>query len=306
MKNLFLSICKTFLIMYYKKFLFYFVVSVIVIVPSSCGMSAGSQKTEKSDAEQAELKGAVRQTIDKYYVATTDSFQQVSKGKLESVYSFVYNKEGNIEESIGKLSYGDNAWISIKSVYTYGNNGKKTVIAKYDANGNPDSKEIFEYDSKGNLSKISVYNAYDVLQRESGYVYDVRNNMIEFHQSGEWGLHGFFKYDENNNCIEKTYYNPDGGLREISTLKYNDKGKIIEQQAFNADAVLVSTTTFVYDKNGNNTEMQLQTTVASDFNVNERYEYQFDKNGNWIVKTTYDSKSNKIKSITEREITYYE
>ena len=73
-----------------------------------------------------------------------------------------------------------------------------------------------------------------------------------------------------------TYYNEDGEIFITTKNKYNEDGDITE---------------FTFSK--------------VDFEVVTKHQYnEYDKLNNWILRTNY--KDDKLSSITEREIEYYE
>ena len=96
------------------------------------------------------------------------------------------------------------------------------------------------------------------------------------------------------------------------TIVHNKKGQIVSIQ--NGDNKELCTVK--YGKTGIPTKIKNgyadmfgqindQIQIPDEESVVFNFEYEYDKKGNWIKRTEYDG-SNKVFSITERKIQYYE
>ena len=119
----------------------------------------------------------------------------------------------------------------------------------------------------------------------------------------KWRNMGANQYDEDGNEIEQSYYNENGELEWKEKSKYDEEGNKTEESSYNEDEKIRFKRKYQYDEDGNEIE-QSYYYADGELGGKEKYQYQYDKLKNWIVNTTYVD--DKISSITEREIEYYE
>jgi YD repeat-containing protein len=183
--------------------------------------------------------------------------QEDLNGSVKSVVSAVYN----LTDSFGEIKKGD---------------FKGGVELKFDQFGN--YLECIYFDSVWIITD-SIKADYDWRN------YQVSLTSIEYLNSGKsdkshqigWRDYKVFKFNDDWNCIEKTYYKEDGKVSRKTINKYNDLGQLIEEiDVF--DGELSSRTTYEYDNNGNLLE-----------------EKTFNDKGVIRRSFAYDNDNNKIK-----------
>ena len=93
----------------------------------------------------------------------------------------------------------------------------------------------------------------------------------------KYGNNQSLVFDEAGNQTENNTYNSDGSLDIKTTYKYDEKGNKIERNTYNSDGSIKSKLT---------------------------YEYDYNTKGDWVQKIK--SKNDIAKTITKREIEYFD
>ena len=206
----------------------------------------------------------------------TASFQYRFNGKIDAKSNFIYDGNLLIEDNSESCFYEINKF---KSIYKYNNYGK--LIDNISYNGKLELKFSGEtktiYNEKGAKIKEEFYNYAGILDEYKTFEYDTRGNEIGI----KWYMQNDLvnitnkKYDEYSNEIESV---------TISPLTNNEYKRL-----------------FKYDSNNNIIEKVIR---DSEYKTDDiyTYYYAYDKNENWINKTT--SKNDKITSIIERKYEY--
>jgi hypothetical protein len=184
-----------------------------------------------------------------------------------------------------------------------------------DQNGNPIKGTIFG--SKGNLKKY-----YTTTIDENGNVTEYKNfnidNELVYLQKNE--------YDINGNVTSRIGGNPKSDKVFKTELEYNSKNEMIKKIEYNSDGTVKDSRTYKYDSNGNEVESELfksngdYTKFISTYdernNILTQYwydkdgtqkhwnnwEYNYDKQGNWITKKRYSN--GELGFVWERKIEY--
>jgi hypothetical protein len=153
----------------------------------------------------------------------------------------------------------------------------------YKPDGEIKSNYLYTYDEKGNkIKRTHDTEAKNHWDYTTYYFYDKEEKLIKVghpisDESDALWYSSIFKYDEMGNKIENWGMMPDGTMSELKTsYKYDDKNNITE--------III--------------------TGIPALNHHSFYIYEYDKQGNWIKKTS--SLENKIPVNTEeRVIEYY-
>jgi YD repeat-containing protein len=280
--------------------------------------------------------------FNKYYLFNDDGLLIAD---INSMYS--YDEKGNLTEVViddgrRKITY---AYDSRGRLIEEKNIGRFGIIHafefKHDENGDiieqylisPRGRNLYmsyKYNSSGNLIDSTYYSSYHNWNRDYSirYEYDEQGRLID-----EW----YLDYNSNGTKIEsesgtKYQYNRKGYLIEsrdlvrladgsyetigFTTNKYNRKGYLIESRTveiFEDYGYETETlTTFKYNRRGDVIQI-----AYSDYSRDEekflhrgtsRYEYEYDKKGNWIKKTSFRTRLTDGKEelflVEERDIQY--
>jgi len=274
----------------------------------------------KSEREQRNYSGAVktvRTEIVEY--SFEDGKLKVGKRELDSVEKF--DRFGNLLEEI---NYSDGEiLISKKNVFS---NGRliETFLKHSPYLYLPD-KRIYKYDDAGNLIEVNGYNLAGKLVNQSTYVYDEQNRKIQwtsmsYHPEERSEPHRYtYSYDEQGHLKEeKAFWDKGDGFTPTDSLGrphkrvlvYRNSDKWETELYFNTSDTFVKITTISYDDRGNEIE---DIEYDQNKNVKEkiRYQYKFDKFGNWVEEKTYrwiteDGKSfHQLEEIEYRTIKYF-
>jgi len=87
-------------------------------------------------------------------------------------------------------------------------------------------------------------------------------------------------------------------------MLYDKNGKVIQTYMFDQHQNPVFTWAYDYDKEGNVKEESLYNAVAVLIS-HSKFLYEFDKNGNWIRRTTISADKNEPIQMVERKIIYF-
>lgn len=207
---------------------------------------------------------------------------------------------------------------------------KEKYVYLYDEN----DKLIGEYFYISSQSNIIPSNKYD---KEGKLIESVETDPSYFKYTYKYDKHGriiekigvssnnpfnrftsksTWKYDQNGNNIEFSNY-ISGKLKRKRTRKFNNNGEIIKSNSFKYDStgniikskhnikdLKIEKGRNKYDSGDINLKIYDQLENRR-INVNSRFEYEYDKNNNWIKKLEFDENKLNI-SLFEREIEYYD
>lgn len=273
-----------------------------------CLVMSALSAVEKTDWQNLELRGKVRSVANGYVyqyfseagfldkeesgeksVITFNIFynrdQQgrlvyIKDGRMNTYTTLSYNQAGKLAEK--KVECSDkSSWSNYTNKYTYNVKGENTLIKVYDPAGKLTSSKEYSYNDKGSIIKAIEYDENNALTGYYEYTYDARQNVIEEnHYEAPHTLVGRItnKYDAKDRVIESkdsSYY--DGEIWTLNRFTYNTQGDAISY------AITYS--------------MDNSTHIT-------KYTYEYDKQGNWISRTTEDQDLESVKT-DERTIEYY-
>ncbi|MCD4683422.1 MAG: hypothetical protein K8R86_09090, partial [Bacteroidales bacterium] len=137
-----------------------------------------------------------------------------------------------------------------------------------------------------------------------------KGHKITFHRFGSKdNLYDFvkYKYGLKGDLIESKEYDSDNSLTEKINYKYDDENNIIEMKHYYPFDGSIDIKTYKYDRFNNEIEESYKATKnwINDYEIDDKYkfDYKYDKNGNWIYCLYY--LNGFPKNITIREIEYY-
>jgi hypothetical protein len=198
----------------------------------------------------------------------------------------------------------------------------------FDPQDNLTEKISYEYDTKGNLTRENYYKNRDVVVHSIAYEYDENNNkMIETYFIGENDLVSVTKFNYLNNQLINVASFPKGAdLEYAETKMYDAYGNLNYNKVTDNTANTTTEEKMTFDKNKNmlssmiyqnstliqsvsnsynekNDLIETVVTKADGTVVSKRFEYEVDKEGNWISKIVYVNKEPMYK--IQRTIAYF-
>jgi hypothetical protein len=286
--------------------------------------SCGKPKKEKTDLEESELSGEVREADVLEFSLSKESINQLElvsqtkslfspKGYLYEIYKYDKNRKFSTANSILRNSNGkvistlnrSYFGIFLKTETDYDETGN--VIKETDYGGNFKEDEIsgnrmFYYDEKKQETKNVTRGLDGKVQSKAVFKYDSEGNKI---------YNAFFLDENTISSYYKTAYNSNGD--KISESKFGRNDKFEETKYFNTNGSL-KRTRFLQDVSGdsidvlyvyNENDLVIQHLYCSktDTLVKIIFEYNFDSKGNWIERV--QKKNGLVQSRTERRLEYY-
>jgi hypothetical protein len=221
------------------------------------------------------------------YLVTYDT-----NGKPRIKLWYQYDTYGNKTQEKG-INHLTGIADSIKYVLTY----KNDKLLKEESTDTLYRVE-YSYNDKGQLIKESNHNRMmNPPESPIMYSYDDKGNMSDlFRLDGDFKIHEYFKYDEQNRKTEHkqiyvdTQSDTSGRIFLWEKFHYDKNGNLLQVENI-GDYGGTPTSTYTYDNNGY---------LATKQNFLTQYEYINDKNGNRI-KEVLKSDGN---IISETDYTY--
>ena len=254
-------------------------------------------KASKTDLAKQNLSGNVNTVKTYLYPAKGDSASP-TKGELHSVMYVVYNKQGNVVESI---QYDNKNTVKSTTIHKYDTQGNDISDSTISEKGTLISRELKKYNANGELLSTCYYDKNDSVYDVISLKYDKKGNAIEEKDSSKG----------SNDIVTRTYeYDAAGNpVLEVSAQKgvefgrvkkiYNDKGQMIE--TIDKDGQKGYCT---YAKNGDQLEVYGIGKDGKKIEINSFAYSGFDIKGNWTSAVVYEH--GKPAEIGVREIKYFE
>ncbi len=291
-----------------------FIFALILIVCFSC-RNRLNEKNPENDLGRWGLKGNIKLLKEKTYSQS---------GKYST--RILFNKEGNIIEQSGfnpdgslirtwiykyenerKVSrdcYVQNDSLSYTLLYHYGANGKLKSTSLIHNKGQSGIRSELFYDDFENLIKEVVYASNNQVESEVAYKYDQRHRLIEENHNNSLGNKKWkqtFQYCKKGLKEKEYFFTTNDSLLQQIYYKYNKRNKLVEKAIYNASGELIEKSENKFEKNGNiaETNSLLQDGVL----INQKYQYKYDKSGNWYFLVQY--KNDNLEKTIERELEYY-
>ncbi|WP_146106261.1 hypothetical protein [Aureicoccus marinus] len=260
------------------------------------------------------LRSRVRMIIETDFKPTVANNQIVSEKRGRST-RYLFNELGykltvtnNYENGLPYMLY----------TYTYQSNNKKQL------------KELkaYEYNNSGKqfLYDRVVYQNYD----NSGFAglvwgliedkYDRDNKFYskrKYRMNRMWlptevetlestlgykGARSYYKYDEQGNKTQYSYYGSGGGRIQFQKFQYNSRNQLIKSLDYNRNGTLSSFYTVSYNTKGDIITKKFFDSSDVVYRT-ESYTYKYDTKGNWTRRIkSIDGKPTEIHS---RTIEYY-
>jgi hypothetical protein len=230
-----------------------------------------------SDREADELKGKVSKVVTERARLTTEAGSRV-EGKRELDSIVTYGADG---ARLKREFYNSSGGLKRLEVYT-SVDGDRAM-----------KEEVLIPDNVGGVGSMTYPNRGKTKFADQKYTYRFK-----------------YKYDDQGNRIEESWYRNDGSLQLRSVSVYDEKGHNIEFRSYTENGRLYARRVRTYDDGGNVTEESLSWPGSP---ITERlsFSYEYDRQRNWIKRksmrwVTKDGKSySELFAVVYRDLTYF-
>lgn len=259
-------------------------------------------ETGKTDMPVIEFKKEFTETGN---ISTQEHFDNF--GTLEQSVKNTYDKDGFRIKSIS-----ENSVMPMKSIEkaVFDTITKKQISAHVIYNDTLILDTFFKYDKRGNLIEQTNIQNGDTTSGDFEYKFDnagriLFKKQIDNSEHGKNETTNEFKYDANGNLIELISKSDLFGEMK-SIYEYDRKNRIKMITEYKSGQIEKETS---FDTFYNKTFVRLY--LSNTLNKEMKYEYEFDKSGNWIKRAVFmkeyfgDKKTVPIFTET-RKIEYYE
>jgi len=221
----------------------------------------------------------------------------INVNQMSDAYECYFNNKGNLVLYINLLS-------NYKYIYTYDTMGRLNRIFEIDKYTNQLTiqNKIKYNEGKNFKEKISIYKESGIERKSFIHSFDENEYTLQLNlnQKNEDSFFHSIFYPENSVLVEEYVFDSEIVLSQIK--EYNSSDQIFFYYQFDReDNTRHFGDAYTYYENG------LIETVISEgkYGLNQYYKYKFDKKGNWIKKTHFNSKDDMPKIIIERELEFY-
>lgn len=251
----------------------------------------------KNNLISQKINGNVKTITESGYDAI-EKFGEVEKSTPEKDKTIThFNPQGNITEEI--------AFSNVRK-YKYNKIGKLIEIKEYNK-GKCFSKDTYEYDKKGNLVlKNNYFGPNEQFSYRYIYKYDEKDNLLKmstYDPDGSLNSYWMFNHDNAGNVIGLKTYDSNSNIGGIISYRYDENNNRTEVAEFDKDSTVLRHGNYTEYDNHNNSIKDSSYSVYSEYANLSYYEYKYDKNNNWTERIHF--KDNKAYKVTERVIEYY-
>jgi len=287
--------------MNYRKY-FGIVFSILLLISLP-----GCTAKNKSDLQNMSLQGKVKQIVELQYLAV-EKFGKTEKGDLfrEEGWDLIlnFNEQGNYSKITHVDPYGKEVGYTD---YLYdGQNGLLVSVQNYDSEGGFSDRANYVYDEKKRIYEVVMLNNNDGVSGSMLVDYDDKENRVTesvYNHRGMLLKKEIQKLDKKGLPVETKIFGEDNNLINYRKEKFDKNGLRSELTVLSPDEQVVMKVFFKYDKK-ENLILQEGIDEAGEAFLPVRYEYEFDKQGNWTKRVEYVG--DKPTFVLERQIEYYE
>ena len=306
-----------------------------LIMLTSCNSTGHKPKYNnfKNDLDRENLEGKVL-SLEKYKIIVSDSKTETTNNPTKELV-MEFTETGNLSgmkkyDVFGKLIYSaqniynkkrlkikgftedlniDSRYSRSVEKYVYKND--KLSSAKIFVNDTLKYISYFEYDKSGHLTKQLGIQNNDTTLNKLTYIFDKHGNEIsqkniQTTRNKKYEYVNTYKFDNKNNIIEtNSDFDVFGTSKNVNV--YDSKNRI-EKSTQYKDKLIEKD--IIYDKFYDETLISFYRNGSLEREL--KYEYEFDKKGNWIKRKAYvkncstHSEEFKLAFIETRKIVYYE
>lgn len=264
---------------------------LVLLLAVLVGTGCTTQVPPCNDRKDFELKGNVRSVAITGYEAI-DMDGQIVKDKLWYFCTVTFDRDGRIQEIEQEG----------KDVYSY--RSRSRTIKHFDLDGELGFREVITYTAQGDIISWTHYDANDTILSQESYTYDSLGRCMEKEVYSPLNLNLIcrdYTYDQAGHCTSYMAYNLDGTPSYGWQCSYDSLGRVSCEEWLNTDGSVSGCSTYLYNDQG------FVEVEGTDNKYTNTYTYQYDAQGNWIVKrTTYSGGYERPSyAIEERTIVYY-
>ena len=263
-----------------------------------CSCSSNKKKTD-NDLIKRNLKGAVKSVKEEGFELILGD-NELTKGN-KTLYSdpdvvLLFNKDGFLTR---KQVLNPDGSIMNTYIYEYDKKNQLVKETKYTATENID--RVFTYVYKdGKLESQTINTALGSVEYVDKYSYPTEMSMKQesFDKSGNLMYFFDYEYDKNKNMTKKDWHVNNNIVQTLYV--YDDKNQLMTQTEINENEIETKWE-YAYDEYGN--VIVEITTFFDGSQLRRDMMYEFDAQGNWIIKLTFENDNPLF--VTERTIEYY-
>jgi len=167
----------------------------------------------------------------------------------------------------------------------YNKSGKKNQLLDYRNDGSLCIKKYYQYENKQCIENSTTYNPdKTIFQEKVIYKYDVNNNLIEkvrYYPIERLFQRIFYKYNDKNKLIESLIYSYEetpGKVKWKYYYKYDKNNKLIQELGLHSDNTFAYKVNYIYNKEGQLKEKIFFLNDHKNYRFKEIYKYNKDKN----------------------------
>ena len=274
------------------------------------GFSQMRNQLSSTDLKRYELNGRVKEMVfneyeprfsnDTTYTLELYDFLGPSNFKLE------FNKSGNLKAKSELRTDNDSIKVGAIWNYKYDNQNRILQERRYSFQYSKDTITWnYEYVGDSIINVNQLDKTYEILY----YTYIKKGNLEILNHSNSdssYVTKKLYVYDKFNRVIRSEDYEDKDFIQDFRITTYKDT---ISLNKFKEIVIGTKHDISFYNEFEYNEKNNLIKMIIGNFNNNDtsinRYEYDYDKRGNWIEKRHFGWRG-KLSTVFRREIKYYE
>ena len=263
-----------------------------------CSCSTNKNITD-NDLTKRNLKGSVKTVTELNFELIADGNDLIKGNKSINADPDVvlhFNKNGFLTK---KQVLNFDGSVMNTYIYEYDKNNQLIKETKYTATENIDRVFTFTYQN-GKLKSQTIHTALGGVESVDKFSYPTATLMRqETFDKSENPMYFFdYEYDKNKNMTKKVWHVNNNIVQMLYV--YNDKNQLVQQTEINENDIETKWQ-YTYDEHGNIT--QEITTFFDESQINKDMTYEYDAQGNWIIRLTFADGQPLF--VTERSIEYF-
>jgi hypothetical protein len=204
------------------------------------------------------------------------------------------------------ISYMNSSGEEVGSVnYTYNEQNELIEEINYDAEGNFSDKNIYSYDEKRRVNQVIGVNSDGGLTGSVLTEYDDKTKQLtisSYNARGKLLCKELRTVNKKGLPLETKIYDAENNLINHRKERFNSNGLREKLIVYSSEGTVLMEVSFKYDKQENLLSQEGVDEKGEAF-LPIRYEYLFDKQGNWTKRIEYIG--DKPTLLLERQIEYY-
>lgn len=282
---------------------------ILFFIPT-IGFSQMRERLNSTDIERYGFKGSVLEIIHKEY---EPRYSNDSTYTLE-LYDFLaphnykleFNQNGNLSTRTELRKENDSLIAGAIWNYKYDRNNRIQQEKRISYQYSKDTT-IWNYEYKGDsiINVQQLDETYKILY----FTYRQEGNFEYLNQANSDSSYitkKRFVYDEQNRLTRSEDYRDRDYIQDLRLISYVDSISKNIYKSISVDAKYNNNwyTEYSYNTKGDVTAMSIGN-FSNDRKPVNKYEYIYDKNGNWVEKRHYGARG-KLSTVFKREIRYFE